>query len=132
VCNGINRAQDGINAMWVHLFLALSKVGIGVCIRDDEGRFVHAKTEWFSPMVDVDLGEAMRLLTTMQWIIDLQLLNMDFEMDSKTVVDSVYGGSNGVSNYMAIINDCRHMLAIDLKNSDLKFIRDKQTVLLIA
>ena len=102
---------------------SLNKVGIGVCIRDEEGRFVLARTEWFSPIVDVDLGGAMRLLTAMQWVKDLQLLNMDFEMDSKTVVDSVHGGSNGVSNYMAIINDCRHMLAIDLTNLDLKFIR---------
>jgi len=65
----------------------------------------------------------MGLPTAMQWVKDLHLLNMDFEMDSKTVVDSVYGGSNGVSNYMAIINDCRHMLATDLANSDLKFIQ---------
>jgi len=59
----------------------------------------------------------------MQWVKDLHLLNMDFEMDSKTEVDSVYGGSNSVSNYMTIINDCRDMLATDLANSDLKFIR---------
>jgi len=65
----------------------------------------------------------MGLLTAMQWVKDLHLLNMDFEMDSKTVVDSVYGESNDVSNYMAIINDCRHMLATDLANSDLNFIR---------
>jgi len=73
---------------------SLNKVGIGLCIRDEEGRFVLAKTEWFSPIVYVDLGEAMGLLTAMQWAKDLHLLNMD----SKTVVDSVYGGSNGVSN----------------------------------
>jgi len=102
---------------------SLNKVGIDVCIRDEEGLFVLAKTEWFAPIVDVDLGEAMGLLTAMQWVKDLHLLNMDFELDSKTVVDSVYGGRNGVSNYMAIINDCRHMLATDIANSDLKFIR---------
>jgi len=65
----------------------------------------------------------MGLLTAMQWVKDSQLLNVDFEMDSKIVVDSVYGGSNSVSNYMAIINDCRHMLTTNLTNSDLKFIR---------
>jgi len=49
----------------------------------------------------------------MQWVKDLPLLNMNFEMDFKMVVDSVYGGSNGFSSYMVIINDCRHMLATD-------------------
>ncbi|MCH98722.1 ribonuclease H protein, partial [Trifolium medium] len=28
----------------------LNRVGIGTCIRDDQGRFVVAKTEWFSPV----------------------------------------------------------------------------------
>lgn len=38
---------------------SLDKVGIGICIRDDEGVFVLARTEWFSPMLDVDTGEAL-------------------------------------------------------------------------
>ncbi|GAU29382.1 hypothetical protein TSUD_31890 [Trifolium subterraneum] len=40
----------------------LDKVGIGTCIRDDQGRFVLAKTEWFSPTCDVEMGEAQGLL----------------------------------------------------------------------
>ncbi|GAU38127.1 hypothetical protein TSUD_318140 [Trifolium subterraneum] len=36
----------------------LNKVGIGTCIRDDQGRFVLAKTEWFSPTCDVEMDEA--------------------------------------------------------------------------
>jgi hypothetical protein len=33
-----------------------NKVGIGMCIRDDPGRFVLAKIEWLSPITDVDIG----------------------------------------------------------------------------
>ena len=47
---------------------------------------------------------------------------MDFETDSKVVVDSIYKG-DGVSDFMAIIHDCRHLLMTDLANSDVKFIR---------
>jgi len=47
---------------------------------------------------------------------------MDFEADPKVVADSIYGKDN-VSDYMAIINDCRHLFGTDLTNSDVKFIR---------
>jgi len=43
--------------MWMHLFPTLNKVGISVCIRDDEGRFLLAKAEWFTLIVDVDVGK---------------------------------------------------------------------------
>lgn len=35
-----------------------------MCIRDDKGRFVLAKIEWLTPLLDVDLGEALGLLST--------------------------------------------------------------------
>jgi len=85
---------------------ARNRVGIAVCIRDDEGRFVLAKTEWMTPLLDVDLGEALGLLSAMYWVRDLQLGIVDFELDSKTVVDSLYGSKSDVSNFSAVINDC--------------------------
>jgi len=45
---------------------SLNKVIISVCIRDEKGHFVLAKAEWFAPIVGVDMGEAMGLLTAMQ------------------------------------------------------------------
>jgi len=89
---------------------ARKRVGIGVCIRDDEGRYVLAKTEWMTPLLDVDLGEALGLLSAMYWVRDLQLGIVDFELDSKTVVDSLYDSKSGVSNFSAVINDCRRLL----------------------
>ena len=32
-------------------------VGIGICLRDDQVKFVMAKTNCFSPLFDVDVGE---------------------------------------------------------------------------
>jgi ribonuclease HI len=82
-----------------------------------------ARTECFTPLLEVDTGEALGLLTALRWVKDLQLWNMDFEVDSKTVVDSIYGKQMGVSDFNAIINDCCHLLCTDLMNSDVKFIR---------
>jgi hypothetical protein len=42
-----------------------------MCIRDEKGRFVLAKTEWLAPLLDVDLGEALGLLSVLRWVRDL-------------------------------------------------------------
>jgi len=39
------------------------------------------------------------------------------------VVDSLYGSKSDVSNFSAIINYCRRLLASDLVTSDVRFIR---------
>jgi len=102
---------------------ALNQVDIGVRIRDDEGRYVLAKTEWMTPLIDADLGEALGLLLAMHWVCDLQLGIVDFELDSKTVVDSLYGSKSIVSNFSAVINDCKRLLASDLITFNVMFIR---------
>ena len=101
---------------------SLNRTEIGVCIRDSEGNFVIAKTAWITPILDVDVGEAPGLLSALQWVKELNLENMDFETDSKVVTYSIYGKGD-VSDFMAIINDCKHLLGTDLTNSDVKFIR---------
>jgi hypothetical protein len=58
-----------------------------VCIRDDGGTFVLAKTEWFDPKCDVHIGEALGLLLALHCAHELQLGPIDFELDTKKVVD---------------------------------------------
>ena len=53
----------------------------------------------------------------------LQLGSVDFELDSKIVVNSLYGSKSGVSNFSAVINDCKPLLASDLVTSNVRFIR---------
>jgi len=101
---------------------SLNRVGLGACIRDADGNFVAGRTSFLSPLHDVEMGEALGLLQAMQWAKELNMVSMDFETDSKIVADSIYKGV-GASNFMAIIQDCRHLLATDLVNSDVSFIR---------
>jgi hypothetical protein len=100
----------------------MDRVGISICIRDANGAFVLAWTDWFSPIIDVDAREALGLLQAMDWVKDLQLVNMDFEVDSKTVPDNIYRTQSGVSEF-SVLSKCIHMLGTDLMNSDVKFIR---------
>ena len=58
----------------------------------------------------------------MKWVIELNLINMNFETDSKVMADNIYG-KDGVFDFMTIINDCRQLLGSELTNSDVKFIK---------
>ena len=60
-----------------------------MCIRNDVDEFVHAKTDWFTPLCDVDVGEAVVLHTTLEWMLDLQFDSVDFALDSIRVVNQV-------------------------------------------
>ncbi|GAU17471.1 hypothetical protein TSUD_340140 [Trifolium subterraneum] len=100
-----------------------NKVGIGMCIRDDQGRYVAAKTEWLEPILDVEIGEAMGLFSAVKWVDELRLSDVDFEMDCKRVVDCLHSSRTYNSDLGDILRDCRVILATNLVNSHVKFIR---------
>jgi ribonuclease HI len=100
----------------------LNRVGIGMCIRDDQGRFVIAKTVWKSPIMNVDLGEAIGLLSAIKWVHELQLHNVGFELDSKNVVAKFHGHREDHSELGDVIKDCQRLHASYFPNSSVEFI----------
>jgi hypothetical protein len=75
-------------------------------LRDDAWDFVLAKTTWFSPLCDVDIGEAIGLHTNLEWTSDLQLDNIDFALDSKKVVDACRIGVDDNNEFGCIVYAC--------------------------
>lgn len=65
---------------------ALNKVGIVMCIRDDHGRFVLARTNWLSHVLEVDAFKVVGFMKALKWVQDLQLFDMDFGMFSIMVL----------------------------------------------
>lgn len=61
----------------------------GMCLRNDQGAFLGAKTERMCPLVQVHEGEALGVLKALRWAVELGLLNVVFELDSELVVDSI-------------------------------------------
>ncbi|CAJ2655005.1 unnamed protein product [Trifolium pratense] len=80
-----------------------NQVGIGICIRDDEGRYVLAKSMWLSPICNVDIGEALGLFHAIKWVSELQLDAVDFALDSKLVVDYFNKGGCDITEFGDII-----------------------------
>jgi hypothetical protein len=62
---------------------------------------------WSNLVCSLDIGEALGLFHAIHWMHDLQLTNMDFELDAKKVVDYYNRGSNDISEFGAINDECR-------------------------
>jgi len=59
----------------------------------------------------LDTGEALWFLTALNLVHDLQLNKVDFELNSKCVVDSVYSNRSNILTFCDIILYRRHMLS---------------------
>ena len=65
-----------------------NKVGIDICIRDEMGLFVGARTTWLEPILYVLVGETKTVLTAICWTKELEIDNVIFTADSKIVSDA--------------------------------------------
>ncbi|AES99011.1 hypothetical protein MTR_5g075610 [Medicago truncatula] len=92
-----------------------------MCIRDDAGDFVLARTDWFSPLCEVTIGEAVELHTALQWVSNLRFDNVDFVLDS--VVDSFHTKVVDDSGLGCIITACRQLFQDSFQNSHIEFNR---------
>jgi len=102
---------------------SMHMVGIGICFRDDMGEFISAKTDCFSPLCDVDVGEAIGFHTALRWMTDLHYDNIDFALDSKIVVDHFWSHVevDNDSEFGCIMSACRQMFENSFQNSHVEF-----------
>jgi hypothetical protein len=94
-----------------------------MCIRDEHGAFVLARTERFSPMCEVHVGEALGLLSALEWVHLLNLGHVDFELDAKRVVDSFKSQNSDATEFGNVINSCKTLFSNLYENSSVEFVR---------
>jgi len=102
---------------------SLDRVGVGMCLRDDDGALVLARTEWFAPLCDVEVGEAVGFHTTLDWISNQQFDNADFVLDCKKVVNCVNFSLDDSSEFGCIITACKQLLQNRFQNFHVEFNR---------
>jgi len=73
--------------------------------------------------VQVDIGEALGLHTTLQWLSDMRIDNVDFETDSKVTADAFLSTRNDPSDFGCIISSCRSLFRSSFSNSRVEFVR---------
>lgn len=92
--NGQNQALGSIKC-YVDgaIFSSSSHYIIGMCLRDEIGDFIKAKTIKFYGIPSVAEVEAIDLLETIKWCQSLNYAHVYFETDCKVIVDVLSGGS---------------------------------------
>lgn len=101
--------------------------GIGMCLRDETGRFQLGRTCWMHGRVLVKEGEALGLLLAMQWAQSLNIHDVRFELDAKCVVDSINSHTLDLSEFGSIISTCRRIFHSE-PNFAVKFVRRQGNV----
>jgi len=93
-----------------------------MCIRDEHGAFVLAKIDWFSPICEVHIEEALGLISALEWVHELNLGPIDFEMDAKRVVDSFLSSQHDVTKFGIIIQNFKILFRHYYENSTIGFV----------
>jgi ribonuclease HI len=83
---------------------------------------VLAKYDQYSPICDVRIGEALGLLSALKWVHELNLGQVDFELDSKLVVDSLHSNKHEASEFSDIIVYCKRLFSLFYSNFSVEFI----------
>ena len=103
----------------------MNRVGIGICVRDDDGAFVLAKTLSFSPLCSIHVGEALGLFNAIEWLSDMHMDNVDFVVDSKSANDAFHSNRLDVSEFGNIIYGCQRLFYSQFTNSRVEFNRQQ-------
>ncbi|GAU42255.1 hypothetical protein TSUD_327330 [Trifolium subterraneum] len=101
-------------------FVAGSSItSMGLCFRDTNGQFVADLTQWQQLVYSLVEGEAWTLLHAMK---DAILERVQFESDSKLLVDVIHSRRPGNSKFNLIVNDIILFMS-SYVNFEVKFIR---------
>jgi len=71
----------------------------------------------------VDVGEALGLHYTLQWLSDMQFDDVDFETDSKLTCDAFHTTRDDYSEFGCIISSCHTLVSSFFTNSRVEFVR---------
>jgi len=84
-----------------------------------------AKTISFDGVYSVDIGEGLGLYHALQWMSDMQLDNIDFEVDSKSTRDAIYSSREDIFELGNITTASQILLSSKFNNSQVEFARQQ-------
>lgn len=96
-----------------------NKVMIGMCLRDDGGHFLRAKTYWFSPLTNMFL---MVKLWACIWPFSGLESWASTTWSSKWMVVNAFNSHNNViSQFGCLISSCKSLFSLVSNNSHVEF-----------
>ncbi|GAU50209.1 hypothetical protein TSUD_408920 [Trifolium subterraneum] len=98
------------------------KTLVGLCFRDNNGQFMAGMTQWQQTVVSSVEGEARALLLAMEEARHRGLDRVQFESDSKVLIDAIHMKCRGNSEFLSIVHDILSFMSSFL-NFEVKFVR---------
>ncbi|GAU34127.1 hypothetical protein TSUD_66060 [Trifolium subterraneum] len=98
------------------------KTSVGVCFRDNRGHLMAGMTQWQQTVLSPVEGEAWALLLAMEEARHRGLDRVQFESDSKVLVEAIHMKRRGNSEFLSIVCDILSLMSSFL-NFEVKFVR---------
>ncbi|KAK2427144.1 hypothetical protein QL285_025742 [Trifolium repens] len=98
------------------------KTSIGLCFRDSNGEFIGGMIQWQPAVISTAEGEAWALFLALKEARHRELDRVQFESDSKVLVDAIHMKRRGNSKFLSIVHDIINFMSSSL-NFEVKFIR---------
>ncbi|GAU48756.1 hypothetical protein TSUD_185510 [Trifolium subterraneum] len=95
---------------------------MGLCFRDNSGHFMAGMTQWQQTVISSVEGEAWALLLTMEEARHRRLNRVQFESDSKILIEAIHMKRRGNSEFLSIVHDILSLMSSFI-NFEVKFVR---------
>ncbi|XP_075485321.1 uncharacterized protein LOC142525036 [Primulina tabacum] len=89
----------------------IKSAGISMVVRNDEGRFLMARTNLIKGLCCVREGEAIGLLEALSWIRNSNYPKVLFEVDALTVYNAMTESAVDITEFGGIMGRCRDIVA---------------------
>ncbi|GAU39328.1 hypothetical protein TSUD_60790 [Trifolium subterraneum] len=98
------------------------RTSTGLCFRDNSGHFMAGMTQWQQTVISSVEGEAWALLLAMEEARYRGLDRVQFESDSKVLIEDIHMKRRGNSEFLSIVHDILSIMSSFI-NFEVKFVR---------
>ncbi|GAU41378.1 hypothetical protein TSUD_398150 [Trifolium subterraneum] len=98
------------------------RTSMGLCFRDNSGHFMAGMTQWQQTVISSVEGETWALLLAMEEARHRGLDRVQFESDSKVLIDPIHMKRRGNSEFLSIVHDILSLMSSFI-NFEVKFVR---------
>ncbi|GAU12879.1 hypothetical protein TSUD_73660 [Trifolium subterraneum] len=98
------------------------RTSMGLCFRDNSGHFMAGMTQWQQTVISSVEGEAWALLLAMEEARHRGLNRVQFESDSKVLIEVIHMKRRGNSEFLSIVHDIISLMSSFI-NFEVKFVK---------
>ncbi|GAU22779.1 hypothetical protein TSUD_142180 [Trifolium subterraneum] len=103
------------------------RTSMGLCFRDNSGHFMAGMTQWQQTVISSVEGEAWTLLLAMEEARHRGLNRVQFESDSKVLIEAIHMKRRGNSEFLSIVHDILSLMSSFI-NFEVKFVRRQKNL----